>query len=284
MGKNQQAKLMRRTIRRTTERYLKKEEADRPRQLTRVEHAQSPWDAALADDAAYRDQTDTNISFGSVRRGMERLAKERGEFAGIPMPLENQPITVEPSYPFAKAFDVLNQSKQDEPPKTARIRNMFWSASKRGRIIIGEEGGKVVWGLEPGIHHFGMDLQTLGCADAWALDTEHTALGSLRTLVGHRAFRQYLLTGSFLETSAKSRVTYVFRKLKPTVALSSRSGQMKILCALCLHPIAYYQGSWAGAMCPTDDVIAHLMLMRGDEPMFWKRANQHAAWTPEAGL
>jgi hypothetical protein len=51
-----------------------------------------------------------------------------------------------------------------------------------------------------------------------------------------------------------------------------------------MHPIAYYHGSWAGAMCPTDDVIAHLSLMRGDEAMFWKRSTQHPAYRPEAGL
>jgi hypothetical protein len=31
-------------------------------------------------------------------------------------------------------------------------------------------------------------------------------------------------------------------------------------------------------------VIAHLMLMRGDEPMFWRRANQHPVWTKGAAL
>lgn len=40
----------------------------------------------------------------------------------------------------------------------------------------------------------------------------------------------------------------------------------------------------AGAMCPTDDVIAHLMLMRGDEVDFWHRSNQHPAHRHEAGL
>ena len=59
---------------------------------------------------------------------------------------------------------------------------------------------------------------------------------------------------------------------------------MKILACLCMHPIAYYAGSWAGAMCPTDDVIAHLSLMRADEHMFWKRSNQHPPYRPEAGL
>jgi hypothetical protein len=37
-------------------------------------------------------------------------------------------------------------------------------------------------------------------------------------------------------------------------------------------------------MCPTDDVIAHLALMRGDEAMFWRRCNQHPPYRPEAGL
>lgn len=45
-----------------------------------------------------------------------------------------------------------------------------------------------------------------------------------------------------------------------------------------------YGGTHAGAMCPTDDVLAHLLLMRGDERLFWSRANQHPANRPEAGL
>ena len=90
----------------------------------------------------------------------------------------------------------------------------------------------------------------------------------------------------FLEKSERSGVTYLFRKLRPTVALRPcRDGDgMRVLAALCLHPIGYYDGSWAGAMCPTDDVVAHLMLMRGDEVMFWRRSNQHPADRPEAGL
>lgn len=37
-------------------------------------------------------------------------------------------------------------------------------------------------------------------------------------------------------------------------------------------------------MVPTDDVIAHLLLMRGDERLFWRRANQHHPLDPESGL
>jgi hypothetical protein len=37
-------------------------------------------------------------------------------------------------------------------------------------------------------------------------------------------------------------------------------------------------------MTPTDDVIAHLLLMRGDEAEYWGQANQHRPESPEAGL
>jgi hypothetical protein len=123
----------------------------------------------------------------------------------------------------------------------------------------------------------------------WGIEQEGRAVQLLGQMLRHRAFKQYLLTGMFIETSRRSGVTYIFRKLRPTVALApTRPGReqqsIRILACLCMHPIAYYEGSWAGAMCPTDDVIAHLALMRGDEHMFWKRCNQHPPHTPEAGL
>jgi hypothetical protein len=31
-------------------------------------------------------------------------------------------------------------------------------------------------------------------------------------------------------------------------------------------------------------VVAHLMLMRGDEHLFWRKANQHPPYQPEAGM
>jgi len=56
------------------------------------------------------------------------------------------------------------------------------------------------------------------------------------------------------------------------------------LCALCLHPIGYYGDTWAGVMCPTDEVIAHLLMMRGSEEKFWANANQHPIDHPAAGV
>lgn len=207
------------------------------------------------------------------------------------MPLDGESLVVEPTYPNAAALMAMCGERADEKAEPdpelvgAKVRNTFWSSHKRSDVIIFEKAdGRIDWGLQPGIHHLDQTLRTLGCAEAWGVEQESAALNLLATLIDHRRFKQYLMTGMFLEGSKRSGVAYLFRRLRPTVALHVVRGKVRILCALCLHPIAYYSGSWAGAMCPTDDVVAHLMLMRGDETMLWRRANQHAAWLPQAGI
>ncbi len=133
----------------------------------------------------------------------------------------------------------------------------------------------------------GMQLKTMGVAsEAWKLEVELTAMRKLKSLIPPHLFTAYVLTGAFIETSKRSGLTYMFRKTRPTVAMGvePETQTMRVVSTLCLHPIGYYAGTWAGAMCPTDDVIAHLMLMRGDEYQFWKKANHHRPWEPEAGL
>lgn len=205
------------------------------------------------------------------------------------MPIEGQPLVIEKNYPNAEGLSKIGAAEtndeQDSEYAGWTMRSCFWSWHRRSDVhVFQSPEGKITWGLVPSIHSLDLQLGTLGASDAWSLETESTALQTLAGMLRHRQFRQYLLTGSFLERSQRSGVHYLFRKLRPTLAFSSRGDQMRILCALCLHPIAYYSGSWAGAMCPTDDVIAHLALMRGDEHMFWKRANQHPSWRKEAGI
>ena len=219
-----------------------------------------------------------------VRNGLRALAHERREWAGYPMPLEDSPLIVEPTYPRAEALMKVFRKPEAPEPKDAKIRNIFWSRRWRANIIVWEENGKIQWGPSGTGNQLGMLLSTLGASDAWGLEQESNAVKTLGTLLRHRQFKQYLQTGMFLERSRRSGVSYLFRRLRPTIALSTRGKDTRALCALCLHPIAYYEGSWAGAMTPTDDVIAHLMLMRGDEHMFWRRANQHPISRKEAGL
>jgi hypothetical protein len=153
-------------------------------------------------------------------------------------------------------------------------------------VIFEEADGRITKSYMPGMSAMQKQLQTLGCSDAWGIEQESKAVHTLGTLVSHRQFKQYMLTGSFIERSKRSRLYYLFRRLRPTVVIEAPDGgnNSRVRCTLCLHPIGYYAESWAGAMCPTDDVIAHVMMMRGDEAMFWRKANQHSPHRPEAGL
>ena len=224
--------------------------------------------------------------FSGLRNGLKRVAAGLGEWAGIPMPLEHAPLVIEPSYPNAEALMAISR---EEPPTESDItvRNSFWSRTRQSTIVVynEKESGKLGWVALYGGHHIGMDITTLMASDAWGIEQDANAVRLLGTLVKHHQFKQYMMTGMLLERSKRSGTYYLFRRLKPTVALTANKGdQLCVLCAMCLHPIAYYDGSWAGGMCPTDDVVAHLMLMRGDEKMFWRRANQHPPHSPSAGL
>lgn len=224
-----------------------------------------------------------------IRNALRELARTRGNYAGIPLPLDGENLVIEPSYVYAGLAELnAKPTPAKEEGCYYRVRNEFWSVWRRSTVIVLEKDGVITYGLKPRVHHLYYDMHSVGCADAWGIEQESNAVMSFGELVTHRQFKQYMLTGMFSERSERSGIIYLFRRLKPTVAISPRSGtgddSVRCIGTLCLHPIGYYAGSWAGAMCPTDDVIAHLMLMRGDEHMFWKRSNQHAPHLPEAGL
>ena len=127
-------------------------------------------------------------------------------------------------------------------------------------------------------------IRTLEAAAAWPIEAEQKAQKKLSSLIHPDLFELYQLTGHFPEISKRSQVTYLFRKGRPTVTFRQSEEETVMLCALCLHPIGYYAESWAGVMCPTDEVIAHLLMMRGSEEKFWANANQHPLDRPTAGL
>jgi len=230
---------------------------------------------------------DGGLTYDGLRYGLGEIARLRGDWAGIPVPLESARLIIEPSFPKAKELSAIGGRELEVGDDDGwRLRNSWYSHRHRCDILIMERDGKIDWGKLSAFHHIANDLATLGCSDAWGIEQESRAIELLQSMLRERQFKQYLLTGMFLERSPRSGVTYLFRRLKPTIAIAAGGADdnMRILAALCMHPIAYYAGSWAGAMCPTDDVIAHLALMRGDEHMFWKRCNQHPPYRPEAGL
>ena len=222
------------------------------------------------------------------------------------MPLDDVRLVVEPRYPYQGLhgfrFDDEDAYDIDDRQITADVArgfgdcnsihpiNTWYSARHDADVWVYHNGdGRSKAALLPRrswhtrLH---MWVQTMSCARAWNYETELMAVQKLKTLVSEAAFNYYVCTGSFLETSPRSGITYLFRKLRPTAALKQNpvSGEIHVLACLCLHPICYYEHTWSGGMVPTDDVIAHLLLMRGDEHYYWRKANQHAVDSIEAGM
>jgi hypothetical protein len=248
-------------------------------------------EAKIQEIRAGLELLDSLDSMAGLRHALSHMAAEKDEWAGIPMLLDGLPLVIEPTYPYAKLGEFGKQKEDENALPKQFVRNIFYSMRLRANIAIWTEGTPladgvpVYWGVIPNMNHMAQEINTLSASDAWSIESESKALCTLAELLPHRSFKQYLLTGSFLWTSPKSRVHYLFRKLRPTVALADDGkGNMRILAALCQHPIAYYEGSWAGAMTPSDDIIAHFSLCRADEHMFWRRSNQHPAWTMAAGI
>lgn len=233
--------------------------------------------------------------FAGLRNGLRMVAERDSAWAGIPMPLSGRRLVIEPKFPRAAELSTLLMDKDQaakDAAETERLgfngvkeRNRFWSFHKRAWVVIFEyPDGRIDWGLDRGPHVVDRLMDVMDCSSAWGIEQEGRAVQTLGSLVRHHQFKTYMLTGMFMEKSKRTGLIYVFRRLRPTVVIDLSGDSAKIRCCLCMHPIGYYEGSWAGSMCPSDDIIAHLMLMRGDEALFWRRANQHAAWMPEAGL
>jgi hypothetical protein len=150
------------------------------------------------------------------------------------------------------------------------------------------ETWKVRWPMAHERLRFRMDTMIVR-AGAMDWQTELTAMRSLQEKITNGQWGSYLLSGMFPERSARSGVTYILRKGLPTIAVTERKRpdgrmQRKFLAALCLHPLAYYTDTWAGSQPPSDEVMAHLMLIRCDEHAFWKKSGQHPITDPRAAI
>ena len=222
------------------------------------------------------------------------------EWSGLPMPMPGLPLEIEKTHPcrdrileleagFNEGSDDessgLTQDLLSDEEGTWTVRNSWWSTRTGRMVAIITDGTRyrVARSRDDYVRRFAMAIDTLRASAAWTIETE---IAAIETLSGHlkdrpHLWEAYIATGSFIETSARSGVTYLFRRCRPTVAFRDQ----RLLCTLCLHPLAYYRDTHAGGMCQTEnDVIAHLLLMRADEHFFWRKANQHPPDHPESGL
>lgn len=255
------------------------------------------------------------------RRNMDRLSDHLGDYQGIPVPVADMRVRLARGHPLehtypqpvpevrvavggpprddipadATAGEIVRACIVDTVESGERLVNEWYDGRRNRDVLIIQRANGRAFALtlprapDRSMERLTLAISTLGASDAWSLKAEATAIEKLATHVTERQLRQFILTGAFLETSRRSALTYMFRRLRPTIALSPRGKRreddhMRCLAVLCLHPIGFYDRTWAGCMTPTDDVLAHLLLMRGDEAGFWRQANQHEPSAPEAGI
>ena len=225
-------------------------------------------------------------TYQELAEKIRQVAKEKGEWAGLPVPFSDYPMTIEPRFPFQGLKEIGRKEVVSDGWKTVNA----WHDHRIGATVAiqkNTEGrARLAYGVSGHGHKVAMLIGTLAVHDGWLPAAETKARTKLFAMVGHRKFNCYQMTGMLMERSKRSGVVYIFRQLRPTVALrpTMDGSDMRCLCTLCLHPIGLYNGAWAGVMTPTDDVIAHIAMMRGDEPKYWAHAVQHQPNDPHSGI
>jgi hypothetical protein len=270
-----------------------------------------PWDTSilLADlgvGEAFEEASATNErTLDAFARAFTSAARSRGYTHGLPLGHHAAAMTLAPKHPLrGRAWTLPDWNIPDAPDKEDEVVEWLandahrppvvvrneWYSRRLGRIVsICEQEGVGVYAahgdgslLEHSYDRLDLLLRSVYKGTIYSLEAEERAMARLRTLLSRLEFRRYVTTGAFLERSAASQLTYVIRRGRPTLAMSPRVDGP--LAALCLHPLGFYDRSFAGAMVPTDDVIAHLLLIRSDEAFFWRKANQHDFTEDEAGI
>ena len=118
--------------------------------------------------------------------------------------------------------------------------------------------------------------------DHLSLKGERTARKKLERMLTLYQRKCLVLTGCFTE-KGPSGVNYLFRHARPIIAFAFPP--LRPLCALCVHPLGYYKGTWTGGMVPSDDTIAALLFIRaGEEKTLWNEATHHRLSSLLAGF
>jgi hypothetical protein len=250
----------------------------------------------MGEEAKREIRTDL-LTLDQTCRHLADSGLGRKDWSGLPVPVPGLSMVLEPRYKYKcieqfrwkECYDengTRHEIPEDSVPQPSPFTrvNSWWNARYQANIIVFQDKqGRARLGVRPE-DRLSFMLRTLEAAAVWPVEAEDKAQKKLASLISNDLFELYQLTGHFAEISKRSHVTYLFRRGRPTIAMREGEQTARWLCALCLHPIGYYGDTWAGVMCPTDEVIAHLLMMRGSEEKFWANANQHPVDHPAAGV
>jgi hypothetical protein len=188
---------------------------------------------------------------------------------------------------WLEAGEYIKDPKKKNPKHRYQFVNRWHSDRLRGDITIwyDQEEKKYFHRIEEERWQERLDLliKTNFTGRVWSLRAEQKAQEKLKKHLKREQFREYMLSGCFLEDSKRTKLRYLFRKSRPTIVFSPNRN-WDVLCCLCQHGTGYYARTWAGVLTPTDDVIIHLMQMRTDEYGYWKHSNHHPPSSALSGV
>ena len=248
-------------------------------------------------DEAKREVGKDLLTYAQLSRRLAETNIARQDWSGLPVPIAGLSLVLEPRYKnkaleefrWQECYDengvrqVLDEELPSPASEFTRVNSWWNSRYQLTIVVLQDKQGRARFSILVE-DRLAFTIRTLEAAAVWPVEAEQKAQKKLASLISEDLLELYLLTGHFPEISKRSQVTYLFRKGRPTIALRQDEEVNYALSALCLHPIGYYGDTWAGVMCPTDEVIAHLLMMRGSEEKFWANANQHPLDRPAAGL
>lgn len=198
-------------------------------------------------------------------------AKQEGFFFGIPLGTASFVAAPSQTVTFV---DMDDEDMSPDPVNTWRTKDghhvdVYQDSEGRATVRVDRRSRPAC--------RLNLEMWSLRHARNGMLATaERRAQTKLRKMLSKEDWEAYFLTGRILVQSDRSLVYYLIRRGLPTIAYRHEQDVgMRVLCAMCLHPLGYYTGSWSGTLCPSDDTIAHLLFIRGDECGFWRKANQH---------
>lgn len=236
------------------------------------------------------------LSSTDVAKMVSEVTAQQGFDMGLPLPdaeLGHQFITAQ-NTPLGFALQV---NTEPEPSELAvqlkkngfKVRNSWFKSEELDVAVVHNREGKaaVITEFANGRRMRKMmnTAITRSMNPNMTAEAEERAIASLKKKVTEAQYASYILNGMLIESSQRSDLKYIFRKGYPTLVLSYHGEERgRIIACLCLHPFGYYAGTYCGAMTPTDEVIAHLLMMRADEHKFWAKSGQWPAYDPRSGI
>jgi hypothetical protein len=254
---------------------------------------QSYLSLVLADAQRLGEQT---VSRDEILEHLSVIAEEHGYPYGLPLPEFTEknsmhPLVLARGVPMRGIFEVnqgFTEMQQELTQRKIKVRNSWTTLGDQTVCVVDTTEGPMAWPRP----HAGerlrkfMETTLTRAASAASAEAEMKAMESLKKRLGVGPWASYVLNGAFGEASERSGIHYIFRKGLPVLAVSFRTPNQggRVLAALCLHPMGYFRGTFAGVMTPTDEVIAQLLMMRANEHKFWAKSGQWPVTDSRSGV